>query len=352
MTGLDQTEVLLAQVEHALAQQQPLAIVGGNSKHFYGYVAKGQTLSVGQHTGILHYHPDELVITARAGTLLSDISQALAEHKQMLAFEPPSFSPAATLGGTIACGFSGPNRVFAGSARDFVLGCKLINGNAQVVKFGGEVMKNVAGFDVSRLMVGAMGTLGVLLELSLKVLPLPETTVTHCLTLNVDKALNQMSALCRQSLPLSGLCYDGQCLYVRLSGYASALHAASQKLGGEILPNNIWQQLNEQTLPFFQTPGQLWRISLPPATPPLALPGTWFYDWAGGLRWLKTDCSSDIIFKAAADAKGHALLFRAVGEKTSHWQPLTEPLSALNRGIKHAFDPKGIFNPQRLTPDW
>jgi glycolate oxidase FAD binding subunit len=176
----DHTRNLQQAVAQALADQTPLNIIGGGSKSFYGREACGKPLYLSGHRGIVNYHASELVVTARAGTLLADLEQTLAEYGQMLAFEPPHFGATATLGGTIACGFSGPRRAFSGSARDFVLGCKIINGKAEVLSFGGEVIKNVAGFDVSRLMAGALGTLGVLLEISLKVLPLPEAEVSCC----------------------------------------------------------------------------------------------------------------------------------------------------------------------------
>jgi glycolate oxidase FAD binding subunit len=350
----DHTRSLQQAVAQALAGKVPLNIVGGGSKAFYGRKAAGKPLSVREHRGIVNYHPSELIITARAGTLLGDLEQALAEQGQMLAFEPPHFGDSATLGGTIACGFSGPRRPFAGSARDAVLGCKIINGKAEVLSFGGEVIKNVAGFDVSRLMVGAMGTLGVLLEVSLKVLPLPEAERTCRFELPVADALDRMAKLASGPWPVSGLSYDSRTLYVRLSGAEQAVSAAAARIGGDRAEDDggYWRALNEQRLGFFRTETDVWRLSLPSASQPLALPGEWIYDWAGGLRWLKTEAPAEAVFAAAEQARGHALLFRGQDRGGDVFQPLAGKLKELNRNIKRAFDPDGLFNPHRMYQDW
>jgi glycolate oxidase FAD binding subunit len=349
----DQTLELQQAVKQALAHKTPLNIIGGGSKAFYGRKPSGAPLDVSGHRGIINYHSPELVVTARAGTPLRELERTLAEQGQMLAFEPPHFGEAATLGGTIACGFSGPRRPFTGSTRDFVLGCKIINGKAEVLSFGGEVIKNVAGFDVSRLMVGAMGTLGVLLEVSLKVLPLPETEMTCRFELSIAGAGNKMIELASGPLPVSGLSYDGYALYVRLSGGEKAVRAAAARIGGDggVRDNIYWQELNEQRLEFFQTEMNIWRLSLPPATPPLPLAGDWLYDWAGGLRWLKTEESAETVFAAAEQARGHALLFKGRNREGDVFQPLCGKLKQLNQNVKQAFDPYGLFNPHRMYQD-
>jgi glycolate oxidase FAD binding subunit len=271
----------------------------------------------------------------------------------MLAFEPPYFADTATLGGAVACGLSGARRPFTGSVRDFVLGCKIINGKAEVLSFGGEVMKNVAGYDVSRLMVGAMGTLGILLEISLKVLPLPAFELTTCFELSPADAINKMMLLSSQSLPVSGLSHDGRRLFVRLSGAETAVMAAAKKIGGEALAEaDFWQNLNEHRLDFFNTEMNLWRIAVPPATAQLALAGEWFYDWGGGLRWLKSEEAAAHIFTVAEQAQGHALLFKGKDRAGDVFQPLNGKLQQLNRQIKQAFDPAAIFNPNRMYRDW
>jgi glycolate oxidase FAD binding subunit len=351
----DTTEAFLQQaVRSAVDTKTPLKIVGGNSKAFLGRESSGALLSTSRHQGVVNYHPSELVITARAGTLLSDIEQTLAEQGQMLAFEPPHFSDKATLGGAIASGLSGPRRPFTGSARDFVLGCKLINGKAEIVSFGGEVMKNVAGYDVSRLMVGAMGTLGVLLEISLKVLPLPVLELTKCFELNTADAIGKMTMLAAQSLPVSGLIYNNGILYVRLSGSEKAVKASADRIGGDAVmaDHSFWQRLNEQHLDFFQNDMNLWRIVVPPAAAQLDLAGTWLYDWGGGQRWLKSEEPAQHVFSAAEKAQGHAVLFKSKDRSSDVFQPLSGKLQQLNRNIKQAFDPAGIFNPSRMYRDW
>lgn len=332
----------------------PLNITGGGSKAFYGREPFGEPLDVSEHRGVVNYYPSELVVTVRAGTLLAELEQILAEQGQMLAFEPPHFGASATLGGTIACGFSGPRRPFAGSVRDSVLGCRLINGKAEVLAFGGEVIKNVAGFDVSRLMVGALGSLGVLLEISLKVLPRPEVEMTCRFELSVAGALTRMIELASGALPVSGLGYDGRQLFVRLSGAGQAVKAAAARIGDDAqsVDSAYWQELNEHRLEFFATELNVWRISLPPAAKPLTLAGDWLYDWAGGLRWLKTEEPAERVFAAAAQARGHALMFKGQNRGGDVFQPLAGKLRQLNQGIKLAFDPYGLFNPQRMYREW
>ena len=350
----DQTLLLQQAVQHAITTKTPLKIAGGNSKAFFGRESAGQLLNVSTHQGIVNYHPSELVLTARAGTPLSTLEQTLAEQGQMLAFEPPHFAESATLGGAIACGLSGSRRPFTGSARDFVLGCKIINGKGEVLSFGGEVMKNVAGYDVSRLMAGAMGTLGILLEVSLKVLPLPAVELTTCFELTPADAINKMTALASQSLPVSGLSYDGRMVYARLSGAEKAVTASVKKIGGEAakIDSLFWRNLNEQQHEFFQTPMNVWRLCVPPATAELALAGDWFYDWGGGLRWLKSEEPAQRIFAAAEQAQGHALLFKGKDRTGDVFQPLSGKLQQLNKNVKLAFDPDGLFNPYRMYKDW
>lgn len=350
----DQTDFLRQTVRDAIAAKTPLKITGGGSKAFFGRESAGQLLRVNGHRGIVNYHPSELVITARAGTLLSTLQEMLAGQGQMMAFEPPRFADSVTLGGAVASGLSGSRRPFTGSVRDFVLGCKIINGRGEVLSFGGEVMKNVAGYDVSRLMAGAMGTLGLLLEISLKVLPLPEVESTVCFELSPSDAIAKMTALASQSLPVSGLSYQEPVLYVRLSGAKRTVAAAINKIGGGAanVDDLFWPDLNEQRLDFFQGSMNLWRLCVPPATAELHLDGDWLYDWGGGLRWLKSGESAQRIFAAAEHAQGHALLFKGQERSGDVFQPLSGKLQQLNRNIKQTFDPGGIFNPHRMYPDW
>lgn len=349
--GVDLTAELLERVRLAAANNTPLRIVGGNSKAFYaGDCGGDEVLEVAGHRGVVAYEPSELVITARAGTPLRDIEILLAAHGQMLAFEPPHFGETSTLGGTMACGFSGPRRPYAGSARDFMLGCKIINGNGEPLSFGGQVMKNVAGFDVSRLMVGALGTLGVLLEISLRVLPKPEfeTTLIYAIA-DQQAAIEQMNRLAGQPWPLSGLAYDGELVSVRLSGAEAAVQAAARRLGGDgdALGEGFWLALREQRLPFFEEEGNLWRVGMAPAAALPAISGRWLFDWGGALRWLKTDLLGDAIHSACASASAQAEAFR--GELDAEPIRLTPEMAALQRRIRLAFDPARLFNPGR---DW
>lgn len=350
----DLSQALQAQVQAAYAQGRTLDIQAGKSKTWYGNPTEGEILAVAGHSGILNYEPSELVITARAGTRLTELEATLAAHGQCLAFEPPHFAETATLGGTIASNFSGPARPYLGAARDFVLGCKLINGQGEILQFGGQVMKNVAGYDVSRLMAGALGTLGVLLELSLRVIPKPETELTLVNTLSTTDMLQQANHSARLPLPLSGFAYlDGQA-YIRLSGTEGAVKQASAFIGGTALATgtNFWLSLREQQLAFFQTTEPLWRLSLPADTGVLELAGSTLYDWGGAQRWLVSNLDALQIRNTVAEYGGHATLFRRSSEPTpvspSIFQPLTPELMHYHRQLKQAFDPKGLFNPNRL----
>jgi glycolate oxidase FAD binding subunit len=351
VTDTDLTDSLREAVAAAYASGSPLRVRGGGSKDFYGRRATGHPLAVAGHRGILAYEPSELVVTARAGTRLADIESALAEHRQMLPFDPPRFGHPATLGGTVACGLSGPRRPYAGAARDFVLGVRIINGQAEVLRFGGQVMKNVAGYDVSRLMAGALGTLGVLLEVSVKVLPVPAAEVTLVQEMDDGSAITTMNRLAGRPLPLSAACHLEGRLYLRLSGSLSGVRAACETLGGEEVPKDFWVGLREHDLPFFAGEAALWRLSVPPAAPPLDLPGAWILDWGGAQRWLRSGADTATVRAATAAAGGHATLFRGGDRDGEVFHPLSPPVAELHRRLKAAFDPKRILNPGRLYPD-
>jgi glycolate oxidase FAD binding subunit len=352
---LDLTHTLQQQVQQAYASNTPLQIVGGGTKQFYGRLPCGESLNVAGHRGIIDYHPSELVLTARTGTPLVEINSLLAEQGQMLSFEPPLQGTNATLGGIVACGFSGVSRPFYGSVRDALLGCVVLEGQGRLIQAGGQVIKNVAGFDVPRLMVGAAGTLGVLLQVSLKVMPQPEAQLTCCLPMSEADALQQMLNLSRQSLPLSGLVYDGHSLYIRFAGIESAIRSAQAKWGGDILTETeaeaFWRDWNHQQHEFFRD-RELWRLSVPPATPILDIEGTCMYDWGGALRWYQTNESPSRLFAVAKQVNGHATFFRAQQRNQVLFQPLSDGLLHLNRKIKALFDPAGILNRNRLYTEW
>jgi glycolate oxidase FAD binding subunit len=348
--GDDRTEALLEAVREALARRDPLVIRGSGSKDFYGRRYTGTPLEVAGHRGIVAYEATELVLTARAGTPLAEIESVLANHGQMLPFEPPHFGLHATLGGTIACGLSGPRRPFSGAVRDAVLGVRLITGHGELLAMGGQVIKNVAGFDVPRLMVGALGTLAVILEISLKVLPRPETERSMVLAADPPKALARMQELLRQPWPLSGLAYDHGRLLVRLAGADAAVAAAAKQIGGEGLAEqeDYWNALKEQRLAFFHQESPLWRFVVPPAHPHPADCGDSVIDWGGGLRWVRSTDSAARLFALSRHAGGHACLFRGGDDVEPRFQPLPSPLLGLHQRIKQAFDPYRIFNRGRL----
>jgi len=347
---------LTASIRDAAAHGTPLRIVGGGTKDFYGGPPRGNTLTTGAYRGILEYDPTELVMTARAGTPLAEIEAVLREKRQMLAFEPPHFGATTTLGGCVAAGLSGPRRACAGAVRDFVLGVRMLDGNGTDLRFGGRVMKNVAGYDVSRLMAGSLGTLGVVLEVSLKVLPLPAAEVTLNLKCSEAEALARMNEWAAKPLPVSATAYRDGNLGVRLSGAAAAVDAAIADLGGTLVESaqaeRYWRGIREQTDAYFSDPQPLWRLSVKSTAPSLDLRGSQFIEWRGALRWLKTDAAAQSIREAAARAGGHATLFRG-GDKTAGvFQPLSAPLMKIHQRLKQSFDPTGIFNPGRMYPEF
>jgi glycolate oxidase FAD binding subunit len=351
MSEFDLSKSLQDAVRTAAAAKSRLAIRGSGSKHFLTGEIPGTPLDVTGHRGVVSYEPSELVLTARAGTSLGEIEALLARHNQMLAFEPPYFGANATLGGTLACGLSGPRRPYTGSARDFVLGMKIINGRGEALKFGGQVMKNVAGYDISRLMVGAFGTLGVLLEASLKVLPRPETEVTLRFDVDPARAIGQMNAWAGQPLPLSAAAHVDQSLYIRMSGSEAAVRSGRSALGGEAVPdgNAFWENLREQRLHFFAGDAPLWRLSVPPATAPVPLAGACLIDWGGAQRWLKSEVSSEQLASAMQVAGGHARLFRGPRAPGPILPTAPETLQHLWHDLRRSFDTDDLFN-QGLAP--
>lgn len=352
----DLTSELREHVRAAADAGTPLRLEGQCTKSWLGRAVTGEPLPLAGHAGILNYQPKELVITARCGTPLDEIEAVLAEQGQMLSFEPPRFqcgSARATLGGTIACGLSGPARPYAGAARDLVLGARVLNGRGEVLRFGGEVMKNVAGYDISRLMTGAQGTLGILLDVSLKVLPIPPETRTLVQECAQAEAIERMARWAALPLPVSATCCDGQRLWIRLSGNHGGVEAAAERIGGEALDadesSGFWRdQIREQGHPFFTGDGPLWRLSVPPTTAPLDLPGEPLVEWGGAQRWWRGDLPFEVIRSTVARVSGHATLFRGGDRNAAVFHPLPEGLMDLHRALKRAFDPAGILNPGRL----
>jgi len=343
----DASDALLEQINQALHSETTLRIQGANSKGFLGRATVGEVLDTRSHRGIVSYDPTELVITARCGTPLSELAETLDAARQMLPCEPPRFGDGATVGGMIASGLSGPRRPWSGSVRDFVLGTRVITGHGKHLRFGGEVMKNVAGYDLSRLMAGSFGALGVITEVSLKVLPKPRQTLSISLEIDSDRALQLLAQWGQQPLPISAACHDGQRLHVRLEGGEGSVAAAHDRLGGEPLDASFWTDLNEHRLSFFNDAQPLWRLSLPHNTAPLSLPGRQLIDWAGAQRWLKSDAQAVQIRQAVEAVGGHATCYTA-GLIDSPFQPLSPALLHYHHRLKQQLDPRRIFNPGRL----
>lgn len=354
MTDQDLTQTFHDIITDAARQERPLEIRGGMTKAFYGRPVSGDPLDMTPHRGIIDYEPTELVLTARAGTPLSEIQQHLDAQGQMLPFEPPAFGPEATLGGTVASGLSGPRRPYAGAVRDAVLGVRMINGLGEVLRFGGQVMKNVAGYDVSRVMTGSLGTLGVLLEVSVKVLPRPAYSVTVAQPASAARALASLLSWGSRPLPLSAACHVDDTLYVRLCGARQGVEQAARVIGGDVMEGaeGFWEGIREQTHPFFQGSGApLWRLSLPPGVPADLVPEPCLLDWGGALRWFRSETPADAIRQTAQGYGGHATLFRGHGGRIEPFHPLAPPLLQLHRQLKGAFDPCRILNPGRLYPE-
>ena len=335
--------------------KRPLRIRGGGSKDFYGGVLAGEVLDTRAHAGIVNYEPTELVVTARAGTPLAELEAALAGQRQCLACEPPDHG-GATVGGAVAAGLSGPRRATADSLRDFVLGVQLMDGEGRLLHFGGEVMKNVAGFDVSRLVAGSMGTLGLIVEVSLKVLPLPVADLSLRFECSQERALEDLNAWAGRPLPLAASAWQDGLLTVRLAGAEAAVAAARAALGGEDIgaaeATTFWSDLRHQRAAFFDAADgrTLWRVGLPSVAPPLALPGAPLVEWGGAQRWYRGGDAQEVR-RVAAAAGGHATAYRGGDRAGGVFAPVPAPLLEVHTRLKQAFDPHGVFCPGRLYPE-
>jgi glycolate oxidase FAD binding subunit len=352
---------LVDRIRAAAAAGQPLCIRGGGTKDFYGGAPVGEPLDMRVLTGISRYEPSELVVSVRAGTLLAELEAALAEKNQCLAFEPPRFADGGTVGGMVAAGLAGPARLSMGGVRDYVLGATMINGRGEVLSFGGQVMKNVAGYDLSRVLAGSMGVLGVIAEVSLKVLPMPRAVASLRLELDAGSAIRRVNELLGQPLPLNASAWWDGMLVLRLAGAEAAVQSALQSLGGErvepAMADPFWLGLRDHRDEFFvgaaravDTGAALWRLSVPSVAPPLKLSGEQLVEWGGAQRWICTSAPAATLREAAAAAGGHAVLFRARDKSAGSFAALPPALQRVHAGLKKSFDPAGIFNPGRLVP--
>lgn len=345
-----------ASIRQATERRTPLCIRGGGTKDFYGETPRGEPLDTRGYSGIVEYDPTELVITARCGTPLAEIEHALGENGQMLGFEPPHFGDGATLGGCVAAGLSGPRRTTAGALRDFVLGASLLNAHGELLRFGGKVMKNVAGYDVSRLLAGSLGTLGLIADISLKVLPRPATEVTLTMQLDQAEALSKLNQWAGKPLPISASAWCSGTLGLRLSGAATAVDAAIAVLSADVTTTRVapepaarfWRSVREHTDPYFSGDTPLWRLSVPSTAPILALDGEQYIEWGGALRWLRSHAEAATIRASAERVGGNATLFRTRDKSAGVFHPLPAPAFKIHRALKAEFDPAGIFNPRRM----
>lgn len=338
------------QISDAIEQGQPLKIIGGNSKAFLGRNIVGTAINMADHSGIISYEPTELFITVRAGTRLSDVKQLLAEQGQMLAFEPPEVNENTTMGGVIATGLSGPRRPYAGSARDFVLGISCINGLGKELSFGGQVMKNVAGYDLSRLMTGAFGTLGIITEMSLKVLPLPEFELTGFTEISLQKALDAIHDISSRSVPVSASCYDVGRLFVRFSGNEKVVKDALKAGGFEEYKEGkeFWKELRDYKASIFHSDKPLWRLSVPSTSNVNLENDDYLVDWGGAQYWIASDRPANEIFTMAEKLGGSALFYRGNVQNNDVFQPLSQGLFKLQQELKQAFDPHRILNREKM----
>jgi glycolate oxidase FAD binding subunit len=351
-----QMDTALQQLRHRVMEADgagtALRLRGAGTKDFYGEQCEGALLDLRAYHGVVDYEPSELVVTARCGTPLSEVERLLAQHQQFLAFEPPAFGGDPTIGGVIAAGLSGPRRFQAGAARDFVLGAVLLNARGELLHFGGKVIKNVAGFDLARLLCGSLGILGAIIEVSIKVLPLPRTEQTLSFEIAAPEALALFNRCGGQPLPISATAWHAGRAWLRLSGAPSAVRAARVRLGGELLDDAestaLWMSLRDQTHAFFRQAGALWRLSVPSAAAPLATSASQLIEWGGALRWCAGDLPAVAMRDLARSAGGSALHWRG-GASGGRFDALAPAVLAIHRRLKSRFDPRGIFNPGRLV---
>ncbi|HUN93730.1 MAG TPA: glycolate oxidase subunit GlcE [Burkholderiaceae bacterium] len=346
---------LVARVRAAAAAGEALQIQGGSTKAFYGEPPTGTPLPVGGIAGIVAYEPTELYLKARCGTPLAEVETALAGSGQVLAFEPPHFGDTATVGGCVAAGLAGPRRATAGGVRDYVLGVTLLDGRGDVLHFGGNVMKNVAGYDVARALAGSLGILGVLLDVTLKVLPRPPEEATLRFAVDETTALARLNQWGGLPLPLSASAWHDGVLHLRLSGAVAAVQAARRQLGGDVVEradaDAFWRALREQQHAFFGGGAPLWRVSVPSTAPALGLDAPQLIEWGGAQRWLRTSAPAASLRARVASVGGHATRFRGGSPDGAVFTTLAPPVAAIHRRLKEAFDPQRIFNRGRMYPD-
>ncbi|TFE67447.1 glycolate oxidase subunit GlcE [Methylacidiphilum caldifontis] len=354
ITGLDVNTIqIIEKTRELISLKKKIKIVGGSTKERLGRKVEAEPLDVSFNKGVVEYEPDELFITVKNGTSLSYLEEILKQHGQYLPFEPPHFGMQATVGGSVACGLSGPSRPYRGALKDYLLKVKIINGLGELLSFGSKVIKNVAGFDLFRLMAGAQGTLGIILEATFKVVPLPECSMTVVLEKNDEEALDFISTLSTRCFPLSAGCFHRGKIFIRFSGYEKSVKSALKVIGGEILDNHdqFWFSVKERTHSFFIDSDRIWRFVLPQSTPIPPWDGEWFYDWGGSQRWWKgkNAKADEDLFSWATQAGGYGWLHDRAETLASVLPPA---LMNLQKRLKEAFDPFGLFNPKRIYKEF
>ena len=333
----------------------PLEIRGGGTKRFLGNPSKGELLDVGRIRGIVDHDPSELTVAVHGGTRVAALEAALAESGQMLGFEPPAHDDESTIGGVIACGLSGPRRPALGACRDFMLGVTVIDGTGEILSFGGKVIKNVAGFDVTRLMAGSMGTLGVIVEAVFRVAAKPQCEATCVLELDQADAFFKANEFVGNGMPVTASCWHQGCLSLRLSGSEAGVERFVSKIGGQVVrevkSDSFWQSVRNQDHPFFAPGRSLWKIVTPPMSDSVPVEGDWLVEWHGALRWLSSDVPAAKVKEQAAAAGGAATLFRAdpgSADDIRRFPELPGKLAELHKRLMDVFDPAGILNPGRM----
>ncbi len=353
MSSIADTDIeieLAAQIAAVAATGGEIEIIGGGSKRFYGELLEALPIDVSAHSGIIDYDPAELVITLRSGCRLAEVEKLLARNRQMFGFEPPHFGAEATIGGMVASGLAGPRRAFAGGMRDFVLGAKILDGRGQIMQFGGRVIKNVAGFDVSRMMVGSLGTLGVILEVSIRVIPMCETETTLAFEhRDANQHIGWINRLGSEPNPVSASAWVNGRSLLRLSGSEQGVTHAVAQIGGDVV-ESCWDELKEHTHNFFDLQQPLTRASLPPATQDMSPEMSQLIEWGGAQRWLRGEVDVAALRCQAEPLGGSVCAFQRHDVDVPVFQPLQDAMLKLQRSIKSSFDPAGIFNAGRIYP--
>ncbi|MYB33710.1 MAG: glycolate oxidase subunit GlcE [Gammaproteobacteria bacterium] len=346
----DDYPALREAIDTARQSGNPIAIEGGGTRKFYGREIVGTPLSLSGHHGIVEYSPTELVVTVKAGTTVDSLSQILQDNQQMIGFEPPNCLPDSTIGGSIALGLSGSARPYRGNVQDSILGVRLLTGDGRNMRFGGQVIKNVAGFDISRLVVGSLGCLGIVLEVSLKVIPKPECEWTLNMEIpDVDQAISKFNSLSGKPYPISASAWCNGVASIRLSGSQAGVKSAAQNIGGTINEDDpIWNQVNTHTHPFFRQGQRLLKVFQKPSAPVISSHKPVLVDWGGALRWYGEEVNESELQQGLSGQGGWLERFCNADRSQEVFQELHPATMRIKQRLKDVFDPDRILNPGRM----